>query len=137
MRYIRDVLGISYVRILSAEHYVLDPAQLIHSYDLSLRDLPVQERREWGLEVGYRLMDSLSIQVFEEGEFERLAELASHIEWYVLAGKVYADALTWLPPSAHYPLRGKGGMGKQQVKDIILGIIATVAPDADMSNIKG
>lgn len=28
-------------------------------------------------------------------------------------------------------------MGDQKVKDIILGIIATVAPDADVSNVKG
>ncbi len=28
-------------------------------------------------------------------------------------------------------------MGEQKVKDLILGIIAVVAPDADLSNVKG
>jgi len=28
-------------------------------------------------------------------------------------------------------------MGDQQIKDIVLGIIAVVAPDADLSNVKG
>ncbi len=30
-----------------------------------------------------------------------------------------------------------GGMGDQRVKQIILEIIATVAPDADLSNVRG
>ena len=29
------------------------------------------------------------------------------------------------------------GMGDQQAKDVVLAIIATVAPDADLSNVKG
>lgn len=67
------------IRILSAEHYVLDPWEgPIRRYDHTLHDMPAWQRRAWGVEVAGRLAESYDLP---------------SLTVVALAGAVYVDAL--------------------------------------------
>lgn len=66
--------------ILSAKYGLLDPAQLVASYDESLNDKRSVKRAAWGLMV--------------EAQLKRVVHSRSHL--IMLAGRAYRDALQHL-----------------------------------------
>lgn len=88
-------------RILSAEHGLLDPAELVAPYERTLHAMRPWERLAWGERVCGQLFD--------------LAPRGAEIVF--LAGKVYREAVTGVPPftgwHASAPMAGLG-IGQQK-----------------------
>jgi len=93
-------------RILSAEHGLLDPAQVIAPYDRTLAKMHHDARREWARSVRYALADMV-----ERGE------LASDARITILAGVRYRypieAALRARGHDVQVPLEGLG-IGQQK-----------------------
>src|SRR5512133_3761902 len=51
-----DASGLPWL-ILSAQHGLVDPDEVLEPYDLALTQLPAAARREWGMDVVAKLID--------------------------------------------------------------------------------
>jgi hypothetical protein len=76
-----EALGAPWM-ILSAQHGLLDPAQVVAPYDATLIGAPEWRRLQWGEAVGFKL-------------FELVPNGGRVV---ALAGQIYRDAITQPPP---------------------------------------
>jgi len=86
--------------ILSAEHGVLTPRQVIQPYNKTLKSMPKSERQAWAKKVKLQLEQYNNINT----------------DFVILAGQSYKEfIIDWLRASYKIsePLVGKGGIGSQ------------------------
>lgn len=84
-------------RILSAEHGLLDPRQVVAPYDTTLARMSAAQRRAWAARVRAQLD----------------TELGGPRPVVFLAGRLYRDELLTWPSSAAVPMAGLG-IGSQK-----------------------
>jgi hypothetical protein len=100
-------------RILSAEHGLLDPAQVVAPYEKSLRGMTAAERKEWGrqtLVALFRLLDPPREDATAHG-FNVYGRRVVFLAGEIYAGPL-ADALGYQGASVETPLAHLG-IGQQ------------------------
>ena len=91
LAYAEQVYEADLIFVLSALHGAVQLDQHLCRYDLTLSDLPIDDRIEWGLEV--------------QEDIARYVPPGVEVEYCVLAGQQYTRWLTWLPPGTKFPIR--------------------------------
>jgi hypothetical protein len=94
-------------RILSAEHGLLDPAQVVAPYDLTLATMPAAHRGRWGRRVLKDLFQLLDPSRGLSGNGARVVLLAGSLYWGPVALRLEENGATVETPLAHL------GIGQQ------------------------
>ena len=101
VQYAAEVLKVDEWYILSAKHELLHPNTVIEPYNVSLYDMDVYARRDWGYLVNEALRDKYGSPLPFDAYFT------------ILAGKIYhEDIERYLGPWTYVPMRGLG-IGQQ------------------------